>query len=119
MDSVTSIAVLKRLQHEAESADVYHACTYAIQTMQEVEELRKKLRRSVMVPCKVGDTIYSIIGEKVKGYKVDSIRIDEDEIYLMADGVGVKESLIGTYYFYSQELAQAEFDKKWKQKRCQ
>lgn len=116
MDNIT---ILKQIQLEAESADVYHACTKAIQAMQEVEELRKKLRRSVMVPCKVGDTIYSIIGEKVKGYQVDSIRVDAEEIYLMADGISIRESLLGTYYFYSQELAQAEFDKKWKQKRCQ
>ena len=77
---------------------------------------RSSMSRMIEVPCAVGDTIYSIIGEKVKGHVIDELRIDKDEVYMVSDGMYFRESQIGTYFFYDEQIANVAFEKKYKKR---
>lgn len=77
---------------------------------------RSSMSRTISVPCAIGDTIYSIIGERVKGYVINELRIDKDEVYMVSDGMHFRESQIGTYYFYDEEIAKLAFEKKYGKK---
>ncbi len=74
---------------------------------------RSSMSRTISVPCAIGDTIYSIIGETVKGYVIDELRIDKDEVYMVSDGMYFRESQIGKYYFYDEKIANVAFEKKY------
>lgn len=78
-----------------------------------VKIIKAKEQYKISVPCKIGDKLYSIVGEKVKSYIVDGFRIERDKVYMES-----KESMLfaadkfGQYYFWSPELAEREFRKK-------
>ena len=69
----------------------------------------------ITLPCFPGTTLYSTIGEKVEAFVVDrfSHDVDEDgeEVYMITkDGLYLKSSCIGKYYFFSQEEALTAFN---------
>ena len=77
----------------------------------------KKEQYKISVPCNIGDRLYSIIGEKVSVYVITGFRIEKDKIYMESqESMLFPEDKIGTYYFLSHDLAEREFDKKWRGK---
>lgn len=72
----------------------------------------------INLPFAIGDSIHSIIGESVISKKIEAIRIEADEIYIITEsGIPMKYSQIGKYYFFDQkeaEQAQAKWGKKKK-----
>ncbi|MDE5825407.1 MAG: hypothetical protein K2N43_09065 [Lachnospiraceae bacterium] len=73
----------------------------------------EKERQKISVPCNIGDRLYSIIGEKVSDYVITGFRIEKDKIYMESqESMLFPEDKIGTYYFWSHDLAEREFDKK-------
>lgn len=66
---------------------------------------------SVPVPCRIGDKVYSIIGEKVNSFVVDGYRIGEDGTYLVAEDVFIQTDNIGKYYFFDEKAANDAFKK--------
>ena len=111
---VESIEVLQRIADEAEQEEVKKACKDAIRALEELPALRNRVSRSVPVPCKIGEKIYSIIGEKVSEYIIDGYRIEKDEIYMTSDSIFFQVSKIGKYYFLSRPVAQIAFNKMYK-----
>lgn len=72
-----------------------------------------KQRHTVPVPCSIGDSLYSVIGEKVNGYRITGFRIDGEKTYMESEeSMLFAADKIGTYYFFSQELAEREFKKR-------
>ena len=72
-----------------------------------------KEQYKIAVPCRIGDRLYSIIGEKVHPYVVAGFRIDRDKIYIESEeSMFFPEDKIGIYYFFSQELADREFGRR-------
>ena len=70
------------------------------------------------LPCRIGDTLYSIIGEKVTPYVIAGFRIDKEKIYMETSGSMLfAADKIGIYYFFSQDLAEEKFQKMWKEGR--
>lgn len=79
-----------------------------------IKLIREKGRHTMHVPCAIGDVMYSIIGEKVHAYRITGFRIDSEKTYMESEeSMLFAEDGIGTYYFFSGELAEREFKKKW------
>lgn len=77
-----------------------------------------KEQYKIAVPWRIGDRLYSIIGEKVHPYVVAGFRIDRDKIYIESEeSMFFPEDKIGIYYFFSQELADREFDRRRRKER--
>ena len=82
-----------------------------------IKLVTKKEQHKIYVPCRIGDTLYSVIGEKVNTYVVTGFRIDKEKIYMETEGsMFLPADRIGVNYFFSRELAEREFDKKWRKK---
>ena len=64
---------------------------------------------SVPVPCRIGDKVFSIIGEKVHSYVVDGYRIDKDGTCLIAEDVFIGMNNMGKYYFFDEQEANEAF----------
>ena len=78
-----------------------------------VKIIKAKEQHKISVPCRIGDKLYSIIGEKVNSYTVTGFRIDGDRIYMESkESMLFPEDKFGQYYFWSQELAEREFRKR-------
>lgn len=72
----------------------------------------------ITMPCRIGDTLYSIIGDKVTPYVVAGFRIDNKKIYMETSGSMLfAADKIGTFHFFSQDLAEEKFQKMWKERR--
>lgn len=72
----------------------------------------------ITMPCKIGDTLYSIIGDKVTPYVIAGFRIDNEKIYMETSGSMLfAADKIGTFHFFSQNLAEEKFQKMWKERR--
>ena len=112
--NVGSIEVLQKLSEESDSEDVRMACDDALKALEDVQQLRNRLKKTIPVPCQLGDELYSIIGEKVKGYRIDGFRIDEDNVYMTSEDIFFPASKIGTYYFFTEPVAQVAFEKMYK-----
>lgn len=77
-----------------------------------------KGRHKISVPCKIGDMLYSVVGEKVNAYVVAGFRIDRQKIYMETEeSAFLPADKVGIYYFFSQELAEREFNRKWRSKQ--
>lgn len=80
-----------------------------------IKLITDKGQHKISVPCKIGDTLYSVVGEKVSTYEVAGFRIDKEKIYMETeDSMFLPADRIGINYFFSRELAEREFDKKWR-----
>ena len=106
--------MLQKLSKKSDSEEVRMACVDAIKAIEEVQQLRSRMKKSIQVPCQLGDELYSIIGEKVKGYRIDGFRIDEDNVYMTSEDIFFPASKIGTYYFFTEPVAQVAFEKMYK-----
>lgn len=79
--------------------------------------ISKKEQYKISVPCRIGDRLYSIIGEKVNAYVITGFRIEREKVYMESqESMLFREDKIGIYYFWSRDLAQREFDKKRRKK---
>ncbi len=77
--------------------------------------IAKKEQHKVAVPCNIGDKLYSVIGEKVNTYVITGFRIDKEKIYMETEEtMFLPADKIGINYFFSPELAEREFYKKWR-----
>ena len=75
--------------------------------------ITRKEKYKISVPCSIGDRLYSIIGEKVHTYIITGFRIESEKVYMESqESMFFAEDKIGTYYFFSRDLAQKEFDEK-------
>lgn len=81
-------------------------------------EGNNKRQYGITMPCRIGDTLYSIIGDKVTPYIIAGFRIDKEKIYMETSGSMLfAADKIGTFHFFSQDLAEQEFQKMWKERR--
>ena len=108
--SMTSIEVLAHLLEQADAEEIRKAYTEAIEAIKEKQVLENRLKRSVQVPCMVGDKLYSIIGEHINCYVIDGYRIEKNDIYMTSDEIFFPASKIGKYYFLSEPVAKIAFD---------
>lgn len=77
-----------------------------------------KEQYKISVPCRIGDNLYSVIGERVHLYVVAGFRIDKEKIYIESEeSMFFPEDKIGIYYFFSQELAEREFNRRRRKER--
>lgn len=109
-----STEILMKLMEETENEEVRKACMEAVNAIEAIPILKNKIKRSVQVPCKVGETLYSIIGEEVKSYVIDGYRIEKEEIFLISEEIFFPSSKIGKYYFLSEPVAKLAFEKMYK-----
>lgn len=79
--------------------------------------ISEKEQHQVSVPCRIGDRLYSIVGEKVHAYVITGFRIEREMVYMESqESMLFREDKVGIYYFWSHDLAQREFDKKRRKK---
>ena len=109
-----STDVLMQLMENAESEEVRKACMEAVNAIEAIPMLKNKLKRSVPVPCMMGEKLYSIIGEDVKAYEIDGYRIEKDELYMTSEEIFFPSSKIGKYYFLSEPVAKLAHNKMYK-----
>lgn len=105
---------LMKLMEESDNEDIREACLEAVNALELVPILKNKLRYAVPVPCRVGDILYSIIGDKVTPYVIDGYRIEKDEIYMTSQDVFLRASQIGKYYFLSEPVAKLAHKKMYR-----
>lgn len=105
---------MMQLMENAESEEVRKACMEAVNAIEAIPMLKNKLKRSVPVPCMIGEKLYSIIGEDVKAYEIDGYRIEKDELYMTSEEIFFPSSKIGKYYFFSEPVAKLAYDKMYK-----
>lgn len=80
-----------------------------------IKLIENKGQHKISVPCKIGDTLYSVVGEKVNTYMVAGFRIDREKVYMETeDSMFLPADRIGINYFFSKELAEKEFNEKWR-----
>ncbi len=102
--------VIKRLNQMKTAADSEEDSAVLNEALKLISE---KEQYKIAVPCRIGDRLYSIIGEKVHPYVVAGFRIDRDKIYIESEeSMFFPEDKIGIYYFFSQELADREFGRR-------
>ena len=99
---------------ETKDDEIRKACMEAINAIEALPILQNKLKRSIIVPCKVGEPLYSIIGENVKKYVIDGYRIDKNETYMTSEEIFFPASKIGQYYFLSEPVAKLAYEKMYK-----
>lgn len=82
-----------------------------------IKLIEKKEQHNVAVPCSIGARLYSVIGEKVNIYVITGFRIDKEKVYMETEeSMFLPADMIGINYFFSPELAEREFDRKWRRK---
>lgn len=114
-----SIEVLREIMENTTDCEIEQACNDAIKALEENTVLKKRISRTVPVPCKIGEKIYSIIGEKVNEYIIDGYRIEHDEVYMTSDSIFFKVSQIGKYYFLSRPVAELAYNKMYKRENAE
>lgn len=60
--------------------------------------------RCVVLPCKVGDTVYRISQKE----KVGSVGVDDEGIYVMTNFAVYREEHFGRFIFFTHEAAETE-----------
>lgn len=74
-----------------------------------------KGQHMVPVPCRIGDVLYSVIGENVGGYVITGFWIDREKVYMeSSESMLFPADKVGIYYFWSQALAEREFNRRRK-----
>lgn len=114
MNTCSVLANLYEMMMMADNEKSFRTLSEAIKLIKE------KGQHTLSVPCAIGDRLYSIIGEKVSIYVISGFRIDTEKIYMESEEEGMlfAADRVGTYYFFSQELAEREF-KKWRGKNIE
>lgn len=89
---------------------------YSIQNFEELEKYRKAKRdgRLIALPCKVGDTVYAILGGIIYEAKIIKFAVYANSPGLLAEYAADDDPLIwndygylGTHYFLTREEAEA------------
>lgn len=106
MDSLDSLYMV---QNETDNIDIYNACEEAINLILTKRKKDYAQKNTVEFPCRIGDTIYSILGEKVFPKVVDELRADKDDVYVMSEGLYFKKSQLGIYWFLDETVAENAF----------
>lgn len=109
-----STETLYKMLEGANDEEVRKACMEAINALEIIPILKSKLKRSVQVPCNIGESLYSIIGENVRAYVIDGYRIEKDELFMTSEEIFFPASKIGKYYFLSEQVARLAYEKKYK-----
>jgi len=79
----------------------------------EAERLRAELARAVVLPCKVGDTIWSLTGIEPFPCVINEIRIGKKDVRFYGDGGFSKLSMFGkTWVLTRAEAAMHQGDEK-------
>ena len=108
MDTCSVLTNLNEMMMMADNEKSFRTLSEAIRM------IKVKGQHTLSVPCSIGDILYSIVGERVNDYKITGFRIDSEKTYMESEGSMLfAADKIGTYYFFSQELAEREF-KKWR-----
>lgn len=80
-----------------------------------IKIIRFREQYSISVPCRIGDVLYSIIGEKIGNYVITGFWIDREKVYMeSSESMLFPADKVGIYYFWSQDLAEREFNKRRK-----
>lgn len=78
-----------------------------------IKLISESASHGISVPCRIGDVLYSIIGEKVGNYVITGFWINREKVYMeSSESMLFPADKVGIYYFWSHDLAEREFNKR-------